>query len=169
MATLSSAVTIKEPKAHWGGTGNPPRYPGGGGDGRGGDGYPNYGERLRRYRLGLAVGIAPIIMLFVGLTSAYIVRQALASWDNNTNAYVNDWLPVTLPTLILSINTLILLVSSLTMELARRQAARRAALAPVTSIPGIADDEAKGVPWLSITVVLGLGFLIGQLLAWKEL
>jgi cytochrome c oxidase subunit 3 len=169
MATLSSALTVKEPKAHRGGTGTPPRFPGGDGDGRGGEGYPNYGERLRRYRLGLAVGIAPIIMLFVAFTSAYIVRQGLASWDNATNSYVNDWLPVSLPTLLLSINTVILLVSSLTMEFARRQAARRAALAPITSIPGIADDEATGIPWLTVTVVLGVGFLVGQFMAWRML
>ena len=55
----------------------------------------------------------------------------------DSNSYVRDWGPVNLPWLLLAINTAVLLVSSVTMELARRQAARQAALAPVKSIPGI--------------------------------
>jgi len=169
MSTLTPTLTLKQPKPLRGGGGDVPRYPGGGDGGRGDDSSPDYSERLRRYRLGLAIGIAPIIMLFVSFTSAYIVRQGLSSWDDKAGGYVSDWLPVNLPTLLLGINTCVLLFSSLTMEFARRQAARRAALAPITALPGIASDDEKPTPWLSITVMLGLGFLVGQLLAWKEL
>ena len=171
MSTLSPTLTLKRPKPQRGGGIDVPHYPGGDGGNGGGsnDNFPNYSERLRRYRLGLAVGIAPIIMLFVSFTSAYIVRQGLSTWNERVGAYASDWLPVSLPTLLLGVNTCVLLFSSLTMELARRQAARRAALAPVTALPGIASDDEKPAPWLSITVVLGLGFLAGQLLAWKEL
>src|SRR5437588_512794 len=171
MATLTPTLTIKDPRIRRGGGGTP-RYPGGGGgggDGHGGEGFPDYGERLRRCRLGLAVGIAPIVMLFVSFTSAYIVRQGLASWDPKANNYVSDWLPVNLPTLLLGINTLVLLVSSVTMELARRHAARKAVIAPITALPGIAEDDDRPMPWLGITVVLGVGFLSGQFLAWREL
>src|SRR5215467_7403396 len=56
-----------------------------------------------------------------------------------------------------------------TMELARRKAARQAALAPVTSIPGISLGDEKNLPWLGMTVVLGFSFLVGQGLAWSEL
>jgi len=168
MATLTPTLTIKQPKVRGGGGEGTPHYPGGDGNGRSGENYPDYGERLRRYRLGLAVGIAPIIMLFVAFTSAYIVRSGMASWDPNANGYVNDWFPVSLPTLILAINTVILLVSSFTMEKARRQAATQAALAPVTSLPGIAANG-RPAPWLTITLVLGIGFLVGQILAWREL
>jgi heme/copper-type cytochrome/quinol oxidase subunit 3 len=46
---------------------------------------------------------------------------------------------------------------------------RRAALAPLQSIPGISLGERKTFPWLGVTVVLGLGFLVGQWMAWGEL
>jgi cytochrome c oxidase subunit 3 len=170
MASLSPSIAVKEPKTRRGGGADVPRFPGGGGDGhRGGDNSPDYGERLRRYRLGLAVGIAPIVMLFVAFTSAYIVRQGLPQWNANANAYVPDWVPVSIPTLLLSVNTMILLLSSVTMELARRQSVRQLALAPIASIPGIAADEHHEVPWLTITVAMGFGFLVGQYLAWREL
>lgn len=169
MATLTPTLTVKEPRPRRGGGGDVPRFPRGGGDGRGDDGSPDYGERLRRYRLGLAVGIAPIVMLFVSFTSAYIVRQGLGSWDNRLNAYANDWLPVNLPTLLLLINTIILIVSSVTMELARRQAAQEVVLAPVATIPGVSAGNERPFPWLGLTVVLGLAFLVGQFLAWRAL
>jgi cytochrome c oxidase subunit 3 len=76
---------------------------------------------------------------------------------------------VQLPWLLLGINTAILLISSLTMEGARRAMARRAALAPVRSIPGVSLGEERNFPWLGVTVVLGFGFLVGQWLAWNEL
>ena len=170
MATLSPTVSLKYPKTHGGGgAGAPPISGGGDGDGRAGGSSPNYGQRLRRARLGLAVGLTPVIMLFVSFTSAYIVRQGLPTLDLRTNTYVHDWLPVNLPWLLLMINTVVLLVSSVTMEFSRRQITRQAALAPVQSIPGVSLGEEKTVPWLGITVVLGLGFLAGQWLAWQEL
>lgn len=169
MATLSPTLTVKEPKPRHGGGGDVPRFPHGGGDGRGDEGSPDYGERLRRYRLGLAVGIAPIVMLFVSFTSAYIVRQGLGSWNEKLSAYANDWLPVNIPTLLLLINTIILVVSSITMELARRQAAQEAALAPVATIPGVSTGNERPFPWMGLTVVLGMGFLVGQYLAWRAL
>jgi cytochrome c oxidase subunit 3 len=64
---------------------------------------------------------------------------------------------------------LLLVLSSVTIELARRAAARKAALAPVTSIPGVSLGKDTSFPWLWITVVLGSGFFIGQWQAWGEL
>ena len=113
-----STIALKYPKT--GGDGANPPLPGGGGDGRGGSGSPNYGARLRRARLGLAVGLTPIAMLFVSFTSAYIVRQGLPTLDERTQTYVRDWLSVSLPVGLLLVNTLILIVSSITMELAMR-------------------------------------------------
>jgi len=170
MATLSPTLSVKYPQTRGGGgAGAPPISGGGDGDGRPGGNSPDYGQRLRRARLGLAVGITPVIMLFVSFTSAYIVRQGLPTLDVRTNTYVHDWMPVNLPWVLLLVNTVILLVSSLTMELARRQITRQAALAPVQSIPGVSLGEEKSFPWLGITVVLGLGFLIGQWMAWGAL
>lgn len=148
----------------------PPAPParGGGDDGRGGD-VPDYGARLRRARLGLICGIATVGMIFISLTSAYIFRRGLPTFQGETNSYVRDWGGVDLPWALLGINTAILLISSMTMELARRKAARQAALAPVSSIPGVSLGDERSFPWLGITVVLGSAFLVGQWLAWREL
>jgi cytochrome c oxidase subunit III len=148
----------------------PPTPPpsGGGDDGRNSNG-PDYGARLRRARLGLICAIATVCMVFVSLTSAYIVRQGLPTFDDATNSYVRDWGVVRLPWLLLLINTALLALSSVTMELARRDAARQAALAPLKSIPGISLGNERSFPWLAITVLLGFGFLAGQWLAWTEL
>ncbi len=108
-------------------------------------------------------------MVFISLTSAYIVRQGLPTFDGTSNTYVRDWGRVDLPWLLLVINTAVLLVSSVTMEFARRKAALQAALAPVKSIPGVSLGNETSFPWLGITVLLGLGFLVGQWLAWGEL
>jgi cytochrome c oxidase subunit 3 len=143
---------------------------GGGDDGRFPDsGLPNYGARLRRARLGLICAIATVSMVFVSLTSAYVVRRGLPTFDELTRTYFRDWGVVQLPWVLLAINTVLLLVSSLTMEGARRGIARRAALAPVSSIPGVSLGKERNFPWLGVTVVLGLGFLVGQWMAWGEL
>jgi cytochrome c oxidase subunit III len=148
----------------------PPAPPmrGGGDDGRGGD-VPDYGARLRRARLGLICGIATVGMVFISLTSAYIFRRGLPTFQGETNSYVRDWGSIQLPWVLLGINTGILLISSITMEFARRKAAMQAALAPVTSIPGISLGNETNFPWLGITVVLGCAFLVGHWLAWGEL
>ncbi|MGD0417436.1 MAG: cytochrome c oxidase subunit 3 [Terriglobales bacterium] len=169
MATLSPPVTVRVPQTGKdGGSSRPPVYGGGGNGGRG-DGSPDYVSRLRRARLGLVVAIAPIVMLFVSFTSAYIVRQGLPTLDQKTNTYIRDWTPVNLPIALLLVNTGLLLLSSIAAELARRQIARQAASAPVRSIPDFAVDPRNGLPWLGITIVLGGGFLTGQWFAWHLL
>jgi len=153
------------------GHGHKPPVPpaGGGNNGHGGApnyGAPNYGARLRRARLGLVCGIATVCMVFISLTSAYIVRQGLPTFDGASNSYVRDWGQVDLPGMLLAINTVVLLVSSATIELARRQAARNVALA---SSVRVSAGNANSFPWLGITVLLGISFLAGQWLAWREL
>ena len=129
---------------------------------------PDYRTRLRRARLGLLVALTPVLMLFVSFTSAYVVRQGLPSLDPRTATLVRDWIPVTLPGLLL-INTFVLVLSSVSMELARRQTRSRAAVASVATHPRASVGEAMSLPWLSITLVLGLAFLFGQWGAWKQL
>src|SRR5437868_4857813 len=151
--------------------GNKPPLPpetGGGDDGRGGD-VPDYGARLRRARLGLICAIATVCMVFISLTSAYIVRQGLPTFDGTSNTYVRDWGRVDLPWALLVMNTLILVISSVTMEFARRRATTAAALAPVRSIPGVSLGDERNFPWLGVTLLLGFAFLAGQFLAWSEM
>src|SRR6266852_2225699 len=151
-----STFTPSTPLDHIGHGHKPPLPPAGGGgdDGRSGGDIPNYGARLRRARLGLACGIATVCMVFISLTSAYIVRQGLPTFDGASNSYVRDWGQVDLPWMLLAINTAVLLVSSVTIEFARRNAASKA-------IAGV-SLERRSFPWLGITVLLGMGFLTGQ-------
>lgn len=143
---------------------------GGGGDGRDGDDRtPNYGNRLRQARLGLAVAMTPIFILFITFTAVYLVRRGYVSFDASRNLYLREWVPVQLPWLILFVNTAILIVSSLTMELARRAVTREAALAPIRSIPGVSLGEERHFPWLGATALLGILFVGGQLLVWHDL
>src|SRR6266849_3527800 len=167
MATYTPSAPIGS--AQLGRGGAPPVPPRGGGDDGSSSGSPNYGARLRRARLGLICAIATVCMVFISLTSAYVVRQGLPTFDDASRNYVRDWGEVRLPFLLLAINTVLLVLSSITIEAARRDAARQAALAPVKAIPGISLGDENRFPWLGITVVLGLGFLLGQWLAWGEL
>jgi cytochrome c oxidase subunit 3 len=128
-------------------------------------GLPQLEVRLRRARLGLGVGIVGIAMVFVSFTSAYIVRQGLPTLDPRTNTLVHDWLPLSLPALVF-FNTGLLLISSVTMELARRQVARFTAPGAILNV--FAGREGT-ILWLALTVMLGLSFLKGQWTVWREM
>ena len=97
-----------------------------------------------RYRLGTWVAMASILMLFTALSSAYIVRAASSS----------DWQPLAMPRILL-LSSVLLLISSGTLETARRKL-RQAATRTYKS-------------WLFLTVLLGIGFLVSQLIAWRQL
>src|SRR5712692_7467920 len=165
MASHTPTVSINDPTTTTGGNGGLPPHWGGDGDNIG---SPFFDTRLRRARLGLVVGLTGIAMIFISFTSAYIVRQGLPTLDPRTNVLLHDWFPVPLPKLML-INTAVLLVSTVTMELARRQAARNAAVAQLVAVPGVSVDADEKVSWLALTVVLGLSFLAGQWMVWREL
>lgn len=127
----------------------------------------SYNERLRRCRLGLGLSMASVLMLFVALTSAYLLRQHTSVMDDMGHN-VSNWRHLTLPPLLL-INTLLLLASSFTLEMARRSLLRRAVLAPIDDIPGIRPEPQRSLPWLAITLVLGIGFVLGQITVWRTL
>ena len=86
------------------------------------DFMPNYGERLRRARLGLAVAMTPILMLFLSFSAVYLVRRGFISFDIGSGAFIRIWVPVRLPWLLLMANTLALISSSITIDFARRDA-----------------------------------------------
>lgn len=173
MARLTASPTRT---TGYNGSSVPPRT-GGGGDGRSGrdggdskpDFMPNYGERLRRARLGLAVAMTPILMLFISFTAAYLVRRGFLTFDFSNNTYIRTWVPVQLPWSWMLVNTAVLILSSVTIELARRDITRQSALAPIQSIPGVSLGDEPHLPWLGLTTVLGFGFLAGQLLLWNLL
>lgn len=171
MASFTTTATVEEPRLSRGDDGILPPLRGGGGDDGPGAGPAGYATRLRRARLGLLVALTPVLMLFVSFTSAYVVRQGLPTLDPGTNQLVRDWIPVKLPVLLV-VNTCVLLLSSVGMELARRQARREVALAPSSAETGVTQKEQKEkeqIPWLGMTVALGLLFLYGQWMAWRQL
>jgi cytochrome c oxidase subunit 3 len=94
-------------------------------------------------RLGLWLFLGTVCMLFVGFTSAYLVRRTSV-----------DWRPLAAPGL-LYWNTAFILASSVTLEVARRRLGRWAV--------------AEAVPWVAATGLLGLLFAAGQVMAWRAL
>jgi cytochrome c oxidase subunit III len=126
-----------------GGGGNEP--PAGGGDGGDGDkrrrrpGQPS----PRRYYTAITLALVSILIFFMALSSAFLVRRM-----------GGDWIPVHLPGVVW-VNTVVLLASSATMEFARKRLA-------------VADLEGFRRLW-QVTTGLGIFFLVGQLVAWREL
>ncbi len=176
---MSRSMASSAHQSRYSGDSIPP-YTGGGDDGRGSgdnlpDSTPNYGERLRRARRALAIAMTPVFMLFISFTAVYLIRREFVIAGSSGVAqgqiagYIQSWIPIRLPWSLLLINTAILLVSSFTMELARRQITREAALAPVRSIPGVSLGNEIHFPWLALTTVFGVAFLAGQLLVWNKL
>ena len=128
------------------GSGGPPRgLPDSGWDGEAGPVRRVLPQGI--YRLGMTFGLASIAMFFIGLTSSYIFRHGIDP----------GWQAMQMPP-VLMVNTVILLASSLALERARRalDSSRGATLGP-------------HLWWLQITLLLGVGFLCGQLLAWRQL
>lgn len=97
-----------------------------------------------RYRIGMWVALAAILMMFTSLTSAYIVRAASGT----------DWRPIAMPRILL-LSTALIVISSAAIEAARRKLK--------------AGFESAYRKWLWLTTTLGVGFLVSQLLAWRQL
>ena len=128
-----------------GGGGGPTPPPGGGDDGDDGKRRrPGGRPSLNRYYTGIALGIVSILMFFMALASAFLVRRGTSG----------DWIPVHLPA-VLWLNTLALIASSFTLERARRSLSRL-------------DVSGFRKLW-ALTTGLGALFLIGQLVAWRQL
>lgn len=170
MPVISPPIPVEKPRSGYGGGGLHPPAHGGGGDNGPGDGSSDYSRRLYRARLGLLLAMTSICILFVTITVVFfLLRHGSIVIDAQTGAYVRRWVPVTLPVHLLIFNTVVLLASSFSIELARRAIARETVLAEVRSIPGIAFEHDRGIPWLAITIGLGSLFLVGQWLAWQAL
>ena len=170
MPVFVPPVEIEKSKPRHGGGGVLPPAHGGGGDNGPGDGSFDYGRRLQRARLALLLALTSIAVIFVTLTIVFVLmRHGAVVLDSRSGNYIRQWVPVQLPIRLLALNTLLLLTSSITIEMAKRSVGQEMVLAPVRSIPGIAFDREREISWLSLTVILGLLFLAGQWAAWRIL
>ncbi len=97
-----------------------------------------------RYRIGVLVSLASIAMLFTSLSSAYIVRSGVTY----------DWYPIAVPRVMFG-STALLILSSISIEIARRKLKA-----------GLSGTYSK---YLLLTFLLGLGFIVSQLIAWRQL
>jgi cytochrome c oxidase subunit 3 len=143
-----------------GGGGDPDNWK----DRRRGRGAPR--ERLDRFRLGLFFALSAVFMFFVAIISVFFVAQGTVNVDANARA-INSWLPILIPP-ILWLNTAVLLLSSLTVEIARRQMFREFDV--MDEWLGLGRPiSRRAMPWLGATIVLGVLFVVGQLMAWHQL
>lgn len=114
------------------------------GFGGGGEGGSPGGVPADVSLTGVWVAIAAIVMFFAALTSAWVILKGSS----------HHWVPTALPPIVY-VNSVLLLVSSLTLEFSR-------------------GSLTAGLPrrfllWLYATLGLGIAFIAGQLEAWKEL
>src|SRR5580704_15188267 len=115
------------------------------------------GSLSQKSETGMLVAVSAIGMSFAAFTSAMFVRQ-----DSST-----DWQHFQLP-YVLYLNTLILIGSSVTLQLSRH----RFAAIPDAARHATASAKAllaNGIYWLYLTAALGLLFVLGQVLAWRNL
>jgi cytochrome c oxidase subunit 3 len=97
-------------------------------------------------RSGIWVAIFAITMSFAAFTSALMVRQGSGDWKH------------IVPPPLIYLNTVALLISSITLERARSRASSG-------SRPQLRD----ALPWLVVTLALGLVFVAGQYFVWRQL
>ncbi len=100
-------------------------------------------QRRHAIQFGVWCFLATVTMLFAAFSSSYIVRQS-----------GTDWAPTPLPA-VLWFNTALLVVSSVALEVSRREAKR--------------GRMSGSKVALAATVLLGVAFLVGQLGAWRDL
>src|SRR5262245_29771295 len=165
MPIIGEHVEIeRKPKLGGGGPGKIPHRRGyGGGDDddreRRRDFYSSR-QRLRRGRIGVAIVIAFVTVMFMALTVVYVARQAGGTYDPDHLNHIRDWKPLALPYFQLWVNSLLLVLSSITLELARRGMTQKAEFANMGIVP---PAKNRDFSWLALTLGLGVAFLCGQL------
>jgi cytochrome c oxidase subunit III len=110
----------------------------------GGGGNEGRGADRRASFTGLFVLLATSTMVFAALTSAFVVRRGLS----------DDWASMPKPTL-LWVNTVVLLASSVVLDFSRRALKK--------------GDRGRFNLWWSAGTALGILFLIGQAMVWRQL
>src|SRR5215467_10454383 len=94
-------------------------------------------------KFGMWLFMASVMMLFMALTSAYIVRQA-----------EGNWVYFELPSLFY-VTSAVIVVSSVTMQL--------------TYFAAKKDNLSSAKTMIILTSVLGISFLVGHFLGWTQL
>lgn len=153
--------------------GKPPvdRRPTGGGGG-GGDDDSNHERRgpralLYRVRFFVFSALTADMLFFAALVLFFFARQAGLRMDPRSHEFIGDWNPVLLPP-ILYLNSAVLLLSTLTMEVARRSIFRE--IDVLEEWLGMGRPALRRtLPWVGATVALGTLFLTGQWIAWRQL
>jgi len=115
---------------------------------------------LRRYRLALGLWVCGVVMIFVAFISASIVRRGIPAYEAGAGAYSTQWESLPLPIPLLVLDTCILILGCLSLELARRRS-------------GVASSQPlvrQGMsPWIYSATALGVAFLAGQAMVWRLL
>lgn len=138
---MATTVTVEDLRTGQSG-GLPPAGPLDRGDGPG-DSGGSYRVPQRAFYTGMTLALAGILMFFMALVSSYIVRKADPLWQ-----------PVQLPRLVW-VNTLILLASSLTLSRSLGFVRR--------------GETGEFKRWWNVTTLLGVMFLAGQWMVWRQL
>ena len=126
-----------------GGGGKPPvgRDGGDSGDGnRRGRGSSS----ARKYAIAIALAMVAILVFFMAIVAAFLVLRATS----------DKWITFHMP-ILLWFNTAILITSSATLEIARKRLSTF-------------DENGFKKFWM-LTTVLGIVFVLGQVVAWREL
>lgn len=100
-------------------------------------------KRIHPHKFTLWVAIGSIVMMFAGLTSAFIVKS------NQTN-----WVPVVIPK-VFWISTAVIIISSLTVQLALRSFKQR--------------EMNQYRMFIGVTLLLGVAFVVLQWLGFQDL
>lgn len=104
-------------------------------------------QRKRAAKPLMWIGVGSIVMGFAGLTSGYVVSRS-------HQISTEQWVSFELPTMF-TVSTVIILLSSLTLWLAKR---------------AIASGNESGMKaLLGMTFALGLGFVVTQFMGWNAL
>ena len=107
------------------------------------------------------------MLFFVAIVSSFFVSQGGGHLDPRTHDYVSTWHPISVPS-ILWLNTALLLISSFTMEMGRRQLFRE--IDVMEEWLGLGRPALRrAIPWLAATAVAGSLFLLGQWVAWNQM
>ncbi len=100
-------------------------------------------SKIHPYKFALWLGCGSIVMMFAAWTSAFVVRHA-----------AGNWLEFKLPS-IFYVNTITILLSSLTLQISYNAFKKR--------------NESIYKSFLIVTFVLGILFIVFQVVGWQQL